>query len=229
MKIYHGTNTRFGVIDLEKCPPDRDFGQAFYTTSIQHHAERRAEDIVRKTKQGEVVIFEYDFDFDEILKINPTLKIKRFDDICSEWAEFVMFNRLRRENEMPHDFDTVEGPVADDKMFRQFQLYATNRIKLKDFVVSLKYDREKTHQIAFCTEQAIDAMLEYNEPPRYRIEGLIADLSVALIQKKQLSKIEAMSLIFNSAVFRQLSDYNTKLYKKSWQDIYELLSKELKP
>ncbi|GHV28112.1 hypothetical protein FACS1894176_10490 [Bacteroidia bacterium] len=29
MKIYHGTNIEFGAIDLNLCPPDRDFGQVF--------------------------------------------------------------------------------------------------------------------------------------------------------------------------------------------------------
>jgi len=44
MKIYHGTNLQFGAIDLDLCPPDRDFGQGFYCTNIQKHAQRRAEE-----------------------------------------------------------------------------------------------------------------------------------------------------------------------------------------
>jgi len=222
MKLYHGTNIEFGSIDLGLCPPNRDFGQAFYTTVIKEHAVRRAQEIVRKSKAGKVTILEYEFDFDGIIKINPKLKIKRFDNVCAEWAQFVMFNRLRKEGDPQHEYDIVEGPVADDKMFRQFQLYADNRIKLNEFVNRLKF-RETTHQIAFCTEESLDALLDYNEPPRYRIENIIAALSVKLMQDRKVSKIDAMTIVYNSDIFTQLSDENTGLYLKSWEEIYELL------
>lgn len=221
MKIYHGTNFKFGAIDLDLCPPDRDFGRGFYTTSIRKHAERRAQSVIRRTKTGEVSILEYDFDFDEVASLYPDLKIKRFSTICDEWAQFVMFNRLRKDTEMPHKFDIVEGPVANDKMFRQFQLYATNRIKLKEFVGRLQYV-EPTHQIAFCSEQAIDALLNYNEPVRFKIEALVTDLTIALMQNHNLSKIDAMSLIYNSEFFTQLSDERSHLYRKSWQELYQM-------
>jgi len=222
MKLYHGTNIEFGAIDLELCPPNRDFGQAFYTTSIKEHAIRRAEDAIRKSKKGKVIVLEYKFDFDEIIKINPKLKIKRFDNICAEWAEFVMFNRLRKVEEPQHEYDIVEGPVANDKMFRQFQQYADNKIKLSEFVRRIKF-RETTHQIAFCTEESLDALLDYNEPPRYKIENIIAELSVKLMQDRSISKIDAMTLVYNSDIFIQLADENTGLYLKPWQEIYKLL------
>jgi len=225
MKLYHGTNIEFGAIDLGLCPPNRDFGQAFYTTSIKEHAIRRAEEIVRKSKEGKVTVLEYEFDFDEIIKTNPELKIKRFDNVCAEWAQFVMFNRLRKDEEQHHEYDIVEGPVADDKMFRQFQLYADSRIKLNEFVRRIKF-REATHQIAFCTEKSLDVLLAYNEPSRYKIENIIAELSVKLIQDRNIQKIDAMTIVYNSDVFTQLADENTGLYLKPWQDIYKLLKIE---
>lgn len=30
MILYHGTNADFGVIDLKKSKPNKDFGQGFY-------------------------------------------------------------------------------------------------------------------------------------------------------------------------------------------------------
>jgi len=192
----------------------RDFERGIYTTSIRKHAERRALDIIRKTKTGEVTVLEYDFDFDETASLYPDLKMKRFETICAEWALFVMFNRLRKDTEPPHEYDIVEGPVANDKMFRQFQLYESNRIKLKEFVGRIKYI-EPTHQIAFCSERALDALLDYNEPVRYKIEALVADLTIALMQIRNLSKVEAMSMTYNSTVFAQLSDENNRLYRKT--------------
>ena len=224
MKIYHGTNVEFGVVNLEICPPNRDFGQGFYCTNIRKHALERAENKV-DDEGGKVNIIEYEFDFDKIAKMNPTLKIKCFDNVCAEWAQFVMFNRLRKEGEQPHEYDIVEGPVANDKMFRQFQLYADNKIKLNEFVRSLKF-REATHQIAFCTEKSLDTLLAYNEPPRYKIENIIAELSIQLMQDRNISKIDAMTIIYNSDIFAQLADETTELYLKPWREIYERLVRE---
>jgi hypothetical protein len=225
MKLYHGTNIDFGSIDLAKCPPDRDFGQAFYTTTIKAHAERRAQESVRRFK-GVVTVMEFDFDFEEIMLANPALRVKRFDNVSEEWARFVMHNRLRKENDPTHDYDIVEGPVANDKMFRQFQLFLSNKIKSQEFVRNLEF-REATHQVAFCSERAIDLLLDYNEPPRYKTEKLVSELSVALMQDQNISAIEAMYIVYNSDIFTRLSDYSNLLYRKPWQEIYDILKKEL--
>ena len=226
MKIYHGTNIEFGAIDLDLCPPDRDFGQGFYCTNIKKHAERRAEGKTYK-EGGKITVLEYDFDLNEIKNLNPDLKIKYFEDVSAEWAQFVMYNRLRKENEPKHDYDIVEGPVADDKMFRQFQLFANNQIRLKEFVGSLKFPAEDTHQIVFCTEKAISALLDYNLPARYKIEKQISELSLALMQDLDISEIDAMRLVYSSKTFGKLADETTEFYKKSWQEIYDLLKQEL--
>ncbi|GHV48198.1 hypothetical protein FACS1894181_03320 [Bacteroidia bacterium] len=224
MKLYHGTNVEFDCIDLAKCPPDRDFGQAFYTTNIKAHAQRRAQEAVRRFK-GVATLMEFNFDIDEIMLANPALQVKRFENVNEEWAHFVMHNRLRKEHDPKHEYDIVEGPVADDKMFRQFQRFLSHQIKLQDFVRTLKF-REATHQIAFCTERAIDLLLDYNEPPRYKIESLVSELSVALMRDHGISTIEAMNIVYHSDIFTQISDYSNFLYRKSWQEIYAILKKE---
>jgi len=226
MKIYHGTNIEFGAIDLDLCPPDRDFGQGFYCTNIKKHAQKRAQEKTYK-EGGKITVLEYDLDLEKIRTLNPDLKIKRFEYVSAEWAQFVMFNRLRKEDEPKHDYDIVEGPVADDKMFRQFQLFANNQIRLKEFVGRLKFPAEDTHQIVFCTEKAINALLEYNLPARYKIEKLISELSLALMQDFNITDIEAMKLVYHSEIFQKLSDETIEFYQKTWQDIYELLKQEL--
>jgi hypothetical protein len=225
MKLYHGTNVEFGGIDLTKCPPNRDFGQGFYTTNIKVHAERRAEEAVRRFK-GTATVREFNFDLEEILSINPTLQVKCFESANEEWANFVMSNRLRQEYEPKHEYDIVEGPVANDKMFRQFQRFLSHQIKIQEFIKNLKF-KEATHQIAFCSEWAIDLLLDYNEPPRYKIETLVSDLTIALMQDRELSKLEAMSTVYNSSIFTQLSNTQTRLYRESWENIYDMLKKEL--
>ncbi|GHV66338.1 hypothetical protein FACS1894199_09540 [Bacteroidia bacterium] len=225
MKLYHGTNVEFGFIDLAKCPYNRDFGKGFYLTNIHKHAQDRAQDKVY-ADGGVLTVMEFDFDVEEIMQANPTLKIKRFENVGEEWARFVLHNRLRKESDPHHEYDIVEGPVANDKMFRQFQRFLSNRIELQEFIRKLKF-REATHQIAFCTDQAIDILINYNDPPRYKIEELVSELSVALIEDRDIPTIEAMNIVYNSDVFSQLSETSNLLYRKPWQEIYALLKKEL--
>jgi hypothetical protein len=226
MKIYHGTNIEFGAIDLNLCPPDRDFGQGFYCTNIKEHAQKRAKEKT-KNEGGKITVLEYDFDVETIKRQFPYLKIKQFSEINEEWARFVMFNRLRKADGQPHEYDIVEGAVANDKMFRQFRRFANNEIDLKSFINSLKYAKEPTHQIVFCTEKSLEILLSQNEPIRYKIEELVTNLSIELIKDYKFSKIDAMKAVYDSEIFSKLSDEPTKLYLKNWQEIYELLKTEL--
>jgi hypothetical protein len=227
MKLYHGTNVEFGDVDLERCPPNRDFGQGFYLTKNHKHAHDRAQDKV-DADGGVVTVMEFDFDIKEAMKANPDLKVKRFADVCEEWALFVMFNRLRKENVPAHEYDIVEGPVANDKMFAQFRLYMNNRIRMNKFIKSLTH-REPTHQLAFCSERAIDLLLEHNEPPRYKLECLAGELSAALIKDNNITTIEAMKMVYHSDVFAQIADYTTLLYRKAGQELYGMLRVEMQP
>lgn len=61
MRLYHGTNVDFDLIDIEKSNPYKDFGKGFYLTDIKEQAERMA---LRKVKffGGVPVIQVYDFD-----------------------------------------------------------------------------------------------------------------------------------------------------------------------
>jgi len=42
-----------------------------------------------------------------------------------------------------------------------------------------------------------------------------------------MNKIEAMSNIYNSAVFATLSDFSNNMYRRPFQEIYETLKLEL--
>ncbi|GHT17015.1 hypothetical protein FACS189429_0230 [Bacteroidia bacterium] len=227
MKLYHGTNIEFAEIELDKCPPKRDFGRGFYLTSVQKHAEERAKDKVAN-EGGTKTVMEFDFDFDEIILVEPSLRIKRFDEVNEEWAKFVMYNRLRKEDEPIHEYDIVEGPVADDKMFRQFLRFSKNKLQLLQFIQKLKYPKEPTHQIAFCTERAVNLLIEYSEDFYTKLEKQITNLSVELIKDYNFPTTEAMKTVYDSDIFTQLSDETTKLYLKPWTEIYELLKQNIK-
>ena len=45
--LYHGSNMEIDTIDLNRCRPDKDFGQGFYLTDIRKQAEFMA---LRRTR-----------------------------------------------------------------------------------------------------------------------------------------------------------------------------------
>jgi hypothetical protein len=47
-----------------------------------------------------------------------------------------------------------------------------------------------------------------------------------LMLEKNIDEKVASRIFYTSATFLKLSDKNTALYKKSWQEIYEMLKKE---
>ena len=91
MKLYHGTNIDFTEINFTKCKPNKDFGRGFYLTDIKQQALDMA---IRRTKFSECgspVVQEYEFD--ENLLNSKELKIKVFDGVSTEWAQFILTNR----------------------------------------------------------------------------------------------------------------------------------------
>ena len=103
-----------------------------------------------------------------------------------------------------------------------------DKIKLLQLIQNLKYPVEETHQIAFCTDKSINLLLEYSEDIYTKTEKFVSKLSVALISEYNMPHIEAMKLVYHSDIFTKIADENSGFYKKSWQELYELLKQELK-
>jgi hypothetical protein len=53
-------------------------------------------------------------------------------------------------------------------------------------------------------------------------------INQSLIVDFGMSDYQAIDAYFNSKTYSLLIDENTKYYEKSWQEIYEILKKELK-
>lgn len=111
MILYHGSNIRIDRIDLTKCNPYKDFGQAFYLTTDPVQAM----DVVLARMDifgGEPVVNAYSFD--EKLLSDGTLMFKSFEGYTDEWGDFVYLHR--DETNLPpymHSFDVVYGPIAN--------------------------------------------------------------------------------------------------------------------
>ena len=157
MKLYHGTNAVFGVIDINKSKPSKDFGQAFYVSADRQQAKNQADNKVFFFG-GEPVVLEYEFD--ESVLLNSELKIKTFQYYCLEWAQFVWDNRDdKRPVPYEHDFDIVYGPIANDTVGLQMREFRRSHKDLQGFLEGLHYYKGETFQYAFCSQRAIDLLI----------------------------------------------------------------------
>jgi hypothetical protein len=143
MKVYHGSYIEIEQIELAKCLPQKDFGQGFYVTGFRHHAEKWAKVIGKKHRTKGFVT---EFDYTESPFAQRICKIKHFDGYNEEGLDFVVANRQNEEEKPVHDFDIVEGPVAEDKVQNRIRDYLNGDISKQEFLKELIY-HEKTHQI----------------------------------------------------------------------------------
>jgi len=225
MIVYHGSNIKIENIDLTKCRPHRDFGRGFYVTKFRKHAENMAKTLGRKYKNEGIVT---EFEYSENAFTKSICKIKHFENYDEEWLDFVVLNRNEDNFEPAHEFDIVEGPVADDKIQNRIVHFLAGNISKKDFLEELKW-HEETHQICFCTEGALQTLkrIDYRkliskfshigEPI---VENLVIDF--------HLDEKTAADKFFSSNTFSKLANTANELYQKPWQEIYEMLKIELK-
>lgn len=142
MQIYYGSNV---IVNQPKIITDgfyKDFGYGFYCTNFEKQAKRWA-----LTKKNKHVVNVYSYAENENCLI--------FKEMSDEWLDFVVSSRQGER----HDYDIVEGPMADDTIWNYVDDFVRGLISRTAFweLVKFKYP---THQILFCTEAALKS-LEY--------------------------------------------------------------------
>lgn len=120
----------------------KDFGYGFYCSKIEKQAKRWA-----LSRRNDSVVNIYEFNS------NNNLSICSFTKMTEDWLQFVVNCRMGIE----HNYDIVEGPMADDQIWDYVEDYMNGNITNSAFweLVKFKYP---THQIAFCTEKALGAL-----------------------------------------------------------------------
>jgi len=224
MRVFHDSDTAVSVVDLQKCKPNKDFGRGFYVAKLRSQAEEMAKRVTKYNKQTPVVT---EYEFDEYAYEDEDLKVLRFDDYSEEWLDFVVLNRNADKRRQAHDYDIVEGPVANDRISRNVSKYLRGKISKEDFLEMLKHS--ENHQICFCTVNSLQ-MLEYVENPKdieYEVSEIGEPLLEQVVMDFDIDGETATDKFFSSKTFAKLADERTELYKKSWQEIYELLKQEL--
>jgi len=227
MRVYHGSYTEIRRIDLSKSKPQKDFGKGFYVTKFRHHAEAWAKIIGKKNKTEGFVT-----EFDSIVETDfakSICKIKHFENYDEEWLDFVVANRKKKGDSPAHDYDVIEGPVADDKVQFTLRAYLREEISKEKFLKMLSR-HEETHQICFCTLNSLQ-LLDYVGSPasiNYTITKIVDPIVEKLMTDNDINEAQATDVFYNSKTFTQLADETTKLYEKPWQEIYDMLKKELR-
>ena len=225
MKVYHGSYIEILDIDLSQSVINRDFGRGFYVTKIQEQAEYWA---IRKGRQYRTKGFVTEFEFSEAAFTSYKMNVLRFADYSEEWLDFVVMNRTTESPDNLHDYDIAEGPVANDDIATRITIYIAGGITKTEFLEELKFKHTVSHQIAFCTQKSLQ-MLKKSFSKADLNEMMIDDaITQSLIVDFEMDDYKAIDTYFNSKTYSLLIDENTKYYEKSWQEIYEILKKELK-
>lgn len=156
MKLYHGSNVEIERIDLSKSKPYKDFGRGFYLSDNEAQAWDMAHQKVVQLESGIETVNVYEFDEKHLT--DGSLRVKRFDSYCEEWAQFVLQNRNRRVATEGHAYDIVVGPIADDKVGVQIRLFNEKYIDIQTLLTRLKFIKGMTIQYFFGTERAIQTL-----------------------------------------------------------------------
>lgn len=142
MTLYHGSKmvVEFPEIKIQKFNKDFYFG--FYCTIYREQAIRWATRF-----DGAGYLNEYQY------VPNDLLKVKVFPQMTEEWLDFIVACRMGK----PHDYDIVEGPMADDTIFNYVQNFADGKIGREAFWSLAKF-KKPTHQISFHTARALTTL-----------------------------------------------------------------------
>jgi hypothetical protein len=223
MKVYHGSYLAIETIDFSFCKIKRDFGKGFYVTKFHEQAEVWAK---RKGKENRSDAVVTEFEFSAFFFGDKDFNVLRFDMYNYEWLDFVTRNRKNETDQQIHDYDIVEGPVADDKIATEVDKYIEGLISKEQFLNDLTHN--PSHQICFCTMQSLQALSQ----PKGKIDIAVYDIGYHIVQslmtENDLNELEAADRYYTSNTYTHLANESTGFYQKTWQEIYELLKQELK-
>jgi len=223
MKVFHGSYTVVSDIDLTKGRSNLDFGKGFYVTNIRSQAEYWAARAGRFHKTDGIVS---EFEFYERAFTDAMYKVLRFANYNEEWLDFVVINRDPTTEEQRHDYDIVEGPVANDDVNNRIDDYLAGAVSKADFLKELAHHRP-THQICFCTVRSLQMIEPIDKKYYINVKHISRPMMEQLIAEQHVDKYAAADMLYNSRTFSQLSDKTTELYKKQWIEVYDMLKTEL--
>ena len=140
--LYHGSREIVEFPEIRTARYHKDFYFGFYCTAFKEQAERWA---VRYGQGG--IVNEY------IYTPSPALRVLTFPEMSEEWLDFIVACR----SGTPHDYDVVEGPMANYTIFNYIQSFLDGEITRSALWELAKFKRP-THQVSFHTARALAAL-----------------------------------------------------------------------
>lgn len=134
----HGSKVIVEKPEIRKAKFHKDFYFEFYCTVFREQAERWA----TRFGDGYVNVYKYTED--------PRLRMLRFSEMSEEWLDFIAACR----SGTPHDYDIVEGPMANDTIYNYVQDFLEKKLSREQFWSLAKF-KKPTHQISFHTSAAL--------------------------------------------------------------------------
>ena len=141
-KLFHGSNVIVEHPDIRIRGYEKDFGYGFYSTLLESQAKKWA-----LSKKGKHVVNVYEYEE------HNECKAKTFKEMSEDWLNFIIDCRRG----IRHDFDIVEGPMADDQIWNYIEDVVAGNITRNAFWELAKF-KHPTHQIVFCTQKAIECI-----------------------------------------------------------------------
>lgn len=141
MIIYHGGDIAIEKPEIRIGKYTKDFGNGFYCTEIKEQVIKWA----KRYKTPVVSIFEYEN--------NNSLNSKNFEEMTDEWLDFIVDCR----NKVEYNYDIVIGAMANDQIYNYIADFISGTITREQFWALSKF-KYPTHQINFCSEQALQCL-----------------------------------------------------------------------
>ena len=140
--LYHGSKKIVEFPEIRVTKYNKDFYFGFYCTTLAAQAKRWATRF-----DGKGILNEYAY------IPNEELSVKTFPEMSEEWLNFIVACR----NGEPHNYDIVEGPMANDTIFNYVQNFVDGKISREAFWDLARF-KKPTHQISFHTAKALTTL-----------------------------------------------------------------------
>lgn len=141
MEVYHGGKERIEKPEIRTSKYSKDFGTGFYCTKLKEQAIRWAK------RYDSPIVNVYDF------ILNDKLKVLQFTEMSEDWLDFIIECRRGKK----HDYDIVIGAMANDQVYNYISDFVNGVLTREQFWVLAKF-KHPTHQVVFCTEEALKCL-----------------------------------------------------------------------
>ena len=149
--LYHASKQIVEAPEVRITKYAKDFSWGFYCTKDLSQAIRWA-----NRGFGDPIVNMYHYSPDD------SLKMLAFKEMSDEWLDFIAACRAGQG----HDYDIVEGPMADDTVWNYVNDYLNGSLSREQFW-SLASFKHPTHQISFHTEAALKCLKFISSEVRY--------------------------------------------------------------